>query len=295
MDPMGRLSVAFETVALRLARFRLTHRRVADLTDTRIGRLRLWLLLFAGLVEYYVRPVRSDRLRRVRVGQGSNARDLYLRANGVDVYTFYATFIKGLYNAALPLRRGAIVVDLGANIGITCAYWLMVCNDAQVVAVEPESNNVRLLRMNLRASEASIHEAAISERSGTELLEIRGATGHMLITDEIEAGRDLQTVRTMTPDELDTMEHFGRIDVIKADIEGAELRIFTRPWRLVSRCDRIIMEVHDDESRSKIVDFLAGMGFEHEPGERVDFPDLFSRRVADAKMVMPTAAGLGES
>ncbi|MEK6274455.1 MAG: FkbM family methyltransferase [Actinomycetota bacterium] len=262
---------------LRLGRLRLTHRRVCELTETRTGRLRLWLCLFAGLVEYYVGPARSDRLRRVRVGRGSNARDLYLRANGVDVYTFYATFIKGLYDAVLPLPQGAVVVDLGANIGITGAYWLTVCHDARVVAVEPESGNVALLRMNLQAPGVSIHQTAISERCGTEFLEIRGVTGHTLVADESEGRGEVQAVRTITLDDLEAMERLDHVDVVKVDIEGAEVPVFTQPWRLLRKCDGIVMEIHDADRRSDLVHCLAEQGFSHRVGERVDFPDVFSR------------------
>jgi FkbM family methyltransferase len=267
---------------------------VSELTENHADRLRLWLCLLAGLAEYHVRAIRSDRTRRIRVGRGSKARNLYLRANGVDVYTFYATFIKGLYDAALPLPRGAVIVDLGANIGMTAAYWLEMCDDARVVGVEPEPSNAALIRMNLGASEASIHQAAISERSGTKLLEIRGPTGHLLVTDESEHGVEVQAVQTMTPDELAAVEHLDHVDLIKADIEGAELGVFTRPWHLLRKCERIIMEVHDSERRTDIVDFLAGLGFTHQLGERIDFPDVFLRRSSRVHAGRPRTAGSSE-
>jgi FkbM family methyltransferase len=277
-------------MTLRLRRLRLTRRRVSELTETRTGQVRLWLCLLFGLVEYYVEAARSNRTRRVRVGCGRKARDLYLRGNGVDVYTFYATFIKGIYDAVLPLPMGAVIVDLGTNIGITAAYWSIVCDNARVIAVEPEVSNVALIRMNLRASEASIYQAAISDRSGTDVLEIRGATGHTLVNGASEPIGDVQAVDTITPDDLEAMEQLGHVDLIKADIEGMELRVFTRPWRLLAKCDGIIMEVHDAERRRELVDFLTQFGFSHQLGERVDFPDVFRRPSTRENAVAPDTA-----
>jgi FkbM family methyltransferase len=286
-----RLASAVGVLALRIGRLRLAKRRVRELSDSRTSQARLWICLLLGLLEFYVEAARSDRLHHVRVGIGSRARDLYLRANGVDIYTFYATFIKGIYDAVLPLPPGSVIVDLGGNIGITAAYWLTVCDDPRIVVVEPESSNVDLMRKNLEPSEASIHEAAIAERSGNQLLEIHGATGHTLITGQGELTRDVQAVETITLDDLCTMEHLGHVDLIKADIEGAELAVFTRPWQILANCDRIIMEVHEVERRSELVDFLTELGFRHQPGERVDFPDVFCRSMAGEETVVQTATG----
>ena len=286
----GRLSRLVSVTRLRFSRLRLTFQRVPELSETRTGQLRLWLCLLGGLVEFYVDAARSDRIRRIRVGHGNKARTLYLRGNGVDVYTFYATFIKGIYDAALPLPRGAVIVDLGANIGLTAAYWALVCEDARVVAVEPESSNVGLLQMNVSPADVSIHHAAIAERCGTASLEIRGATGHTVVADETEQGSDSQTIQMITPDFLEAIEELRHVDLIKADIEGAEAGVFTRPWKLLQKCETIIMEIHQASVRADIVRLLAHEGFSHLPGERVDFPDVFRRDQNDGT----TESGCGD-
>jgi hypothetical protein len=73
----------------------LTRRRVSELGERPIDRIRLCVCVLAGLVEFFVPATRSDGIHHVRVGRGDKTRALYLRANRVDVYTFYATFIKG--------------------------------------------------------------------------------------------------------------------------------------------------------------------------------------------------------
>lgn len=283
----GRASVPqrpsmLDVTRLRLSRARLTFRRVRELTETSTQEVRLWLCLLAGLVEFYIEAIRSDRIRQVRIGLGCKARTLYLRANGVDVYTFYATFIKGIYDAALPLPRGAVVLDLGANVGITAAYWLITCEDARVIAVEPESRNMALLRLNVAADEASIHQAALAERAGIASLEIRGPTAHKLVDESGPPRSDVQPIRTLTLEELRVIEGLSHVDLMKVDIEGAEARVFSRSWDLLQKCRVVVMEIHESSSREDLVQSFAEQGFRHRLGERIDFPDVFTRHAPAA-------------
>jgi FkbM family methyltransferase len=228
-----------------------------------------------GLVEFFVPATRSHGIHRVRVGRRDKARTLYLRANGVDVYTFYATFIKGIYDKPLPLPHGATVLDLGANIGTTAAHFALSGRDVHVIAVEPERDNAALLALNTDPAECTIHRAAISDRSGTGTLRTSGPTAHTLG----ESGDGpIQTVPTLSLDDLAKMHQPGRVALMKVDIEGAEASVFAQPVGLLDVTDAVAMEIHDADERDRLVRYFAGLGFMHELGRRVDFPDLFVRR-----------------
>jgi Methyltransferase FkbM domain len=76
-------------------------------------------------------------------------------------------------------------------------------------------------------------------------------------------------------------ESLSQVDVMKVDIEGSEARVFSRRWGLLQNCRVVVMEIHDPSSRRDLIRSFAEQGFRHRPGERIDFPDVFTRDPAD--------------
>lgn len=137
--------------------------------------------------------------------------------------------------------------DVGANLGFYT--WLVLSSrpDIQCVLVEPVPDNTRLLELTInknRLEQCRLVKAAIAARAGSELMTIdqfSGATSQMsslyvdspdhaiaktyALTDQIE-------VATTTLDIL--MEQYGVPDVIKMDIEHAELFLPESGARLVN-------------------------------------------------------------
>src|SRR5882762_3477345 len=63
-----------------------------------------------------------------------------------------------------PLRPPLNILDLGANIGCSCLYWLRQFPESRVTAFEPHPIHLELLRSNLArnglAEKVTIHSAA---------------------------------------------------------------------------------------------------------------------------------------
>lgn len=62
-------------------------------------------------------------------------------------YVIHEIFYKSVYGV-LSIRRGDVVLDCGANVGIFTLYVLKRCSF--VVCVEPIQNNFHLLQRNIR-------------------------------------------------------------------------------------------------------------------------------------------------
>ncbi len=128
---------------------------------------------------------------------------------------------------------GMNVVDAGANEG---AYTLFLASKVgpagRVVAVEPSAREVIRLRANVAANKLDnviVVAAALAERTGEISLKIAEAAhagqntmGEFIYEGVASAGTDL--VPAITLDELVAAHGLGDIDVIKLDVEGAELR-----------------------------------------------------------------------
>ena len=121
---------------------------------------------------------------------------------------------------------GAVVVDVGANIGY---YTLLFAKRAgasgRVFAFEPDSENFRLLRENVNMngySNVTLTRAAVSDAAG-ELTLYRNASNRMdHRTYHPGEGWENAPVAALRLD--DYFRDAGRVDFIKMDIQGSEPR-----------------------------------------------------------------------
>ncbi|PIS35543.1 MAG: hypothetical protein COT36_01830 [Parcubacteria group bacterium CG08_land_8_20_14_0_20_38_56] len=149
------------------------------------------------------------------------------------------------------IKKGDIVVDLGANIGyFTLLAARLVGKGGRVYAFEPEPRNYSYLLKNIQLnsySNITAIQKAVSDRDGkARLYMCPYDTGHHTINQQegIEDYRHGRTGRVSAVDvESVILDRFmeGRedgIDVIKMDVEGAEALA-------LSGMDRILKENKD--------------------------------------------------
>lgn len=135
------------------------------------------------------------------------------------------------------------IVDAGANIGVMSALFLSLWPEARVIAVEPEPSNAALLRRNLEpyGGGAEVLEAALWPRRAPLAIcegQSRGADAYQVAEAD---GR----VASVTPADL-IERSGGRIDLLKVDIESAELDLFQaedRSW--LDHVGTLAIELHD--------------------------------------------------
>ena len=133
------------------------------------------------------------------------------------------------------LAPGSTFLDVGANVGcFTCLASRIVGATGKVYSFEPDRDNYRILRKNVRcnrcANTAAVR-AAVSDRTGWTLLyrsEINH--GHHTIYD---GGEGRRAVRTRCVALDDYLPANMRVDCMKMDVEGAELFALRGMRRLV--------------------------------------------------------------
>jgi FkbM family methyltransferase len=165
----------------------------------------------------------------------------------------------------LTMEENETFVDVGANAG---AYTLMIANNykgkgVKVIAIEAHPGNYEALCRNIDINKfrdvktinkaASDHKGIISlyERShdggrvDSELYSLYNVT----VLDQYNVihpeGRALQ----LECDTMDNMLADQRTDVIKMDIEGAEVLALKGAAKILGEVRKIIVEVHGDNLR----------------------------------------------
>ena len=128
------------------------------------------------------------------------------------------------------IRPGMTIVDVGANIGIFTLYAARSLQwDGRIHSFEPAPHTHELLRSNvqvngfLEANLVRFHKAAVTDSEGTaRLTTFADNSGHNTLFWQ-NAGAQFVVVKTTR---LDTaLQGEPRVDVVKIDAEGAELRI----------------------------------------------------------------------
>ncbi len=138
--------------------------------------------------------------------------------------------------AADHLRTGMTVVDVGANVGyFTMLAWAAVGDGGRVVAVEPRSDNCRLLLLSAGLNGAFTIEllpVAADRTRGLAHLGVAIGTNGGFVADDPKALLDGSAVivPTFPLDELVD----GPVHLIKVDVEGAEGRVMDGAADLIS-------------------------------------------------------------
>jgi FkbM family methyltransferase len=184
---------------------------------------------------------------------------IYLRGGRADFLVF-AQIFADMEFAPIRQRDLSTIVDLGGNIGLASVWLLNVFPRAKVVAIEANPDNFQSLQANL-------------EPFGERVTVVRGGvwwrrTPLALVRRENEADA---YVREAAPedDPADLMDGwdipalmahggFARIDLLKIDIEGAEIDLFLKDaGRWLPLVRNLSVELHGPECEAALEQALA--------------------------------------
>lgn len=148
--------------------------------------------------------------------------------------------LRNLSNGATPL-----VLDLGANIGVASNYFTQCFPEATIVAVEPSSKNVNLLKINTaKTPRVRVVHGAVGSSSGKVALFDNGAGNNAFRTfgDESEI---TETVNCFSVGDLLANNPDSVPFLVKIDIEGAEKYLFSGNTEWIDAFKVIVVETHD--------------------------------------------------
>ena len=193
------------------------------------------------------------------------AHPLYARYASSDVYVFEQIFGEKEYSPLDGLSGVRVIVDCGAYVGYSARYLLDAFPDARLIAVEPDESNFALLRRNLApyGRRVALRRAAIWSHK-TRLVVSQG---------EYKDGREWAIhVRESQPGEPANVEAIDidalldeyaieRVDILKIDIEGAEVMMFAHaPW--LAKVRHMTVELHDKECETVFFRSLRGYRYD---------------------------------
>jgi FkbM family methyltransferase len=191
------------------------------------------------------------------------------------------------------VTAGHVVWDVGANIGLFT--FAATALGASVIALEPDSYNVRMLlrsadRLDSRFSRPTVVPVAVSDTVGFARFDIarrNRSTNHLKGFGSTQTGGCRQTlvVPTTTLDEL--LERFPPPAVLKIDVEGAEVNVLRGARSVVAHHPAIFCEV-EPACSAEVADILRPYGYEFFDGDDGFAPSVLPPY---STLALPTRAG----
>lgn len=171
-----------------------------------------------------------------------------LRYNTSDIDVFYQVYYHNYYsfNYDHYIKDIKTIVDGGANIGLASTYFKGLFPDSTIIAIEPETSNYTQLKKNTGAYEG-IHceQAGIWNKSCFLKVEDKYNSGNWGFVVEEVADEKESNVKGISIEDIMKKYNLQHIDILKLDIEGAELELFQENYQWLSKVKMLIIETHD--------------------------------------------------
>lgn len=169
-------------------------------------------------------------------------RSVSLRRGTSDEQGWIDVFVKHYHVPPEEMATPRIVLDLGANIGLTAAHYAAMWPEALVLAVEMDLENAELARRNFPGV---VYQKAVTGFGGTRAYDPSVSADAYALVEAQAAERVVDSVGFLPL----VVDFFGddSVDFVKMDVEGAEWEIMqaaAQGWW--PRSKHLLVEFHDE-------------------------------------------------
>jgi FkbM family methyltransferase len=185
------------------------------------------------------------------------------------LWAYYWTFVERTY-AFRAERPDPLIIDCGANIGMSVLYFKSVYPDARVIAYEADPKIFDVLKRNIESNGIRgvelVNKAVGAENGVARFWSQGGDSGRVAV--EADGSKPLIEVPMIRlRDEL-----VGRdVDLIKMDIEGAEVDVFVDCAPAMGGVRAVCAEFHSFPGRpqrlGQVIAGMEGAGFRTQVGQ----------------------------
>jgi len=156
-----------------------------------------------------------------------------------------------------------IIYDCGANVGTSCLYFKQLYPQAQIKALEADAKIASILKTNLQTNYLDdvevIAKAVWKDNQGIEIA-LEGADGASIFGNTNK--QKIPSIRLK-----DLLAQEKHIDLLKMDIEGAEVEVIKDCADELAKIQHIFIEYHSyrnhTQDLSQILEILENQGFQY--------------------------------
>jgi len=184
----------------------------------------------------------------------------------------YFGFLDFEIRALLSLcQRDSVVLDIGANIGWTALNLAQIAKNGKILAFEPDEASLAFLRENIALNHAANiqpYPYGLGDQNRDLYLETRETSNagmNRICPQGSEGGKP---TRVVCLDDFHPTATMNRLDLVKIDVEGFELKVLRGGQRLIRRTmPSLFIEIDDanlqdqGDSASALIEFLGELGY----------------------------------
>jgi len=169
------------------------------------------------------------------------------------------------------LSRGGIFIDVGVNKSdFSLLASRLVGPEGRVMSFEPAPDNCHWIRRSIEKNgytNIDLYEIALSDENGDAQLYLGKKSGwHSLISGQPDRDRGAIQVKTRRLDDfLDEIGFKRPINVMKVDVEGADMHVLRGAHNALLNNDKIVLllDIHPDlgVNSEEVCAYLGELGF----------------------------------
>jgi FkbM family methyltransferase len=185
--------------------------------------------------------------RETRIYLKPLKQDVIIRLGTTDVNCLAKVFLADEYRLPFP-EHPRLIIDGGANTGMATLYFAQQFPTARIVAIEPETSNFEVLCRNCGhlPNVTLVHAALWPECKSLRISDSSAEKWEFIVTDRPVQDENAPKVRSITIDQILAEANESEIGLLKLDIEGSELDLFSAgAERWLAKVHVIAIELHD--------------------------------------------------
>lgn len=243
------------------------------------------LISYAGVIEQGVAIKKIDTaVLEFTYEFNNHPLKVLVRRKTSDLKVFQSVILHHEYKLVAEhfLKNGnpvTVILDAGANIGVTSLYFKNFFPHAKIIALEPDPANFNWLKKNIDLNNydniACVQSALWTKEASLKIVDTFRDGEHWSLSVEETLAREGDIVQGTSLPSL--LNKFGvrEVDIFKIDIEGTERYLFNNTQFVNTIADHVksmVIEIHDEYNiRPVIYSAMQQNGFEKTEAETVSF------------------------
>lgn len=178
----------------------------------------------------------------VRVKPPNCEHTIKMRPNGPNLHAYSQIFYDREYD--IEFSNPCLVIDAGAHIGLGSVFFANKYPNASIVSIEADPKNFDLLYENVSNYEniTPLQRAIWGEKTSVNL-----KTGSTNTRSQVKKeGKSSREIKTTTVGSILGKSTCNRVDILKLDIEGAEVEVLSDPDGWGRSVNAVLVEPHDE-------------------------------------------------
>ncbi len=175
------------------------------------------------------------------------------------------------YNYKLQ-NKTPLVIDCGSNIGSSSLYLKELINNSKIISIEPDLRNFNQIKKNFTSENKTlINSAVASEKKKFKVITSENNRAHKVDFNEKYKENANMTV-TINEILNEFEENKYHPFLIKIDIEGSELDLFSKNIEWLDKFEILIIELHDWmlPNNSNSLNFFNSLSYSSKNGNKRD-------------------------